>query len=500
MKRIISYIITVLMLLQGVMVVNAQGDYKDCLDGVITYLADNTKNPGVGAEWTVLALARSGYSDAEFFESYYNNVKSFVEQKASAQLHRVKSTENSRVIIALSAAGYDAQNVGGYNLIEPLSSFDYTVGQGINGAIYALIALDTKGYELPENSDNSRERMVEYIVSQQKEDGGWALSGSAGDTDTTSMAIQALIPYYPYDEELAVVVDRAISFLSEKQEADGGYSSWGIKTAESCAQVLCALSDMRISSDDDRFVKNSNSLIDAMLSYYNAAEKAFGHTNPDEINRMATEQAAYALVAYHRMELGQRRLYDMSGEISSSLESEELNVSFWLVGTDMGKKNAKYITWLPKGNYSMPQQSTVWDLFNVAMKSNHLSFECENGSYISSIKAPDAIGGYELAEGTNGKNSGWVYEVNDEEATVAMDRYVLSDGDSVIVHYINDFTTERDGSRPWSNAGISVPDYKSVIKTIPPENEAPNLTVTYEFNAANQSAVQRFMLLTSQWR
>jgi len=500
MKTIISYLVALIILLQGTVIVKAQEAYKECLDGVMTYLADNTENPGMGAEWTMLALARGGYHNKDFFESYYNNIKSYVEQKASAQLHRVKSTENSRVIIALSAAGYDAQNVGGYNLIEPLSSFNYTVGQGVNGAIYALIALDTKGYKLPENSDNSRERMVEYIVLQQKDDGGWALSGNAGDADTTSMAIQALIPYYPYDEELAAVVERAITFLSEKQEADGGYSSWGLKTAESCAQVLCALADMRISSDDERFVKNSKSLIDAMLSYYNEGEKAFGHTSSDNINRMATEQAAYALVAYHRMENGQRRLFDMNSEISNSVGTEGINVSFWLVGTDMGKKNAQYITWLPQGSYSMPVQSNVWDLFGVAMKSNYLSFESENGSYITSIKAPDAIGGYELAEGTNGKNSGWIYEVNDEEATVAMNRYILSEGDSVIVHYVNDFTKESDGSRPWANAGNSVPDYKSVIKTIPPEKEAPNLTVKYEFDGANQSVIQRFMFLTSQWR
>jgi len=190
----------------------------------------------------------------------------------------------------------------------------------------------------------------------------------------------------------------------------------------------------------------------------------------------------------------------MNSEIANSLGTEGINVSFWLVGTDMGKENAKYITWLPQGNYSMHVQSNVWDLFNVAMKSNQLSFENGNGSYIASIKAPDAIGGYELAEGTNGKNSGWVYEVNDEEATVAMDRYVLSDGDSVIVHYVNDFAKESDGIRPWADAGSSVPDYKSVIKTIPSEKEAPNLTVIYKFDAANQSAIQRFMLLTSQWR
>jgi len=500
MKKIILYLVTVILILQSTTMVNAQADYKECLDGVMTYLADNTENPDMGAEWTILALARGGYQNEDFFESYYNNIKSYVEQKASAKLHRVKSTENSRVIIALSAAGYGAQNIGGYNLVEPLYSFDYTVGQGINGAIYALIALDSKGYILPETSDNSRERMIEYIVSQQKDDGGWALSGSVGDADTTSMAIQALIPYYPYDEELATVVERAITFLSEKQEADGGYSSWGLRTAESCAQVLCALADVRISFDDERFVKNSNSLVDALLSYYNDNEKAFGHTSSDNINRMATEQAAYALVAYHRMENGKRRLFDMNSEIANSLGTEGINVSFWLVGTDMGKENAKYITWLPQGNYSMHVQSNVWDLFNVAMKSNQLSFENGNGSYIASIKAPDAIGGYELAEGTNGKNSGWVYEVNDEEATVAMDRYVLSDGDSVIVHYVNDFAKESDGIRPWADAGSSVPDYKSVIKTIPSEKEAPNLTVIYKFDAANQSAIQRFMFLTSQWR
>ena len=55
-----------------------------------------------------------------------------------------KHTEYSRVILALTSIGKDAQNICGYDLTAPLLDYDKTVWQGINGAIWALIALDCK--------------------------------------------------------------------------------------------------------------------------------------------------------------------------------------------------------------------------------------------------------------------------------------------------------------------------------------------------------------------
>lgn len=321
MKKIISYLLALAMLCTAIIKVaaNEVSDYKA---SVINYLAENTETPSIGSiggDWTVFALARSGYENTEFYESYYNVVKSQLEENGSEYIDNL-STDNSRVIIALTSAGYDASDIEGYNLLKPLEDFDYTVAQGINGALYALIALDTKPYELSEDSQNSREVLIEYILSKQTSDGGWAIVGDKGDVDLTAMAIQALAPYYEINTAVSEAVDRGIELLSTLQEGDGGYSSWKTKNIESTAQVLCMMSAMNISLDDERFIKDGNTVFDSMLAFYDEETGAFKHIINGAVNRMASEQVAYALVAYDRYINGLNRLYDMS---DVGFESEE---------------------------------------------------------------------------------------------------------------------------------------------------------------------------------
>ncbi len=50
------------------------------------------------------------------------------------------------MILALTAIGKDPTNVGGHNLLKGLDSMSYINKQGINGPVFALIALDSHNY------------------------------------------------------------------------------------------------------------------------------------------------------------------------------------------------------------------------------------------------------------------------------------------------------------------------------------------------------------------
>ena len=89
-------------------------------------------------------------------------------------------------ILALTAIGKDVTDVASYNLLEPLADMDYVKKQGINGPIFALIALDTGDYEIPQTdaaNPTTREKLVQTILDAQVANGGWTFFGSTADPD-----------------------------------------------------------------------------------------------------------------------------------------------------------------------------------------------------------------------------------------------------------------------------------------------------------------------------
>lgn len=287
------------------------------------YIMTAVENPvisSVGGEWTIIGLARSGLDIPQsYFDKYYQNVRACLNEK-NGILHSAKNTEYSRVIIALTAIGKNPENVDGCNLITPLYDTEKTMRQGLNGPVWALIALDCGSY----GSAAIREEYIAKILEREKEGGGWSLSETSenAEIDITAMTVTALARYCGR-EDVSSAVMRAVSFLSEKQNENGGYTSYGSDTSESTAQVLCALSALGASAEDSRFVKNNKSLIDNILSF-SISDGSFSHTsNKSEANLMATEQCFYSLVAAKRLENGMTSLFDMSDVKRNNTEAGE---------------------------------------------------------------------------------------------------------------------------------------------------------------------------------
>ncbi len=302
---------------------NAFADIQDIdsiLENTLSQMADTVTEPNFGTnfgEWSVLCLARGGYysTDDEYFSDYYDRIVETVNEKADSvnkngALHKVKSTENSRLIVALSSIGRNAESVGNWNLITPYNDFDWIKKQGINGPIWTLIALDTQNYQT--SDPTVRQQCIDYILGLQFDDGGWAMSGETADPDITAMALQALARYTD-DENVKASVERGINCISDMQKENGGYYSWGTINSESIAQVIVACTALGIDpATDERFVKNGFSAIDAILEFYNPDFHNFSHITGDGGNAMATDQATYALIAYKRFVDGRNSLYDMS--------------------------------------------------------------------------------------------------------------------------------------------------------------------------------------------
>ena len=308
-----------LLLLAMLVSLAACGKEETPIEKTARYLQAQIPEPtcaAVGGDWLVFGLARSGLKvPQKYFDTYYKNVEDYIVS-VDGVLSRKKNTEYSRVILALTAIGKNPADAAGFNLLLPLGDFDETVRQGVNGTIFALLALDSGKYEIPENPDAAvqatRQMYVDELLTRELPDGGWTLTGGEPDVDITAMTLQALAKYRE-QPEVEAAVERGLAVLSSLQEQDGGYTSWGSSNSESDAQVIVALMELGVSLDDARFVKNGITVEDALLRFAQESG-AFMHVldGSGGDDGMATEQAFYALAAIHRAETGKTTLYDMT--------------------------------------------------------------------------------------------------------------------------------------------------------------------------------------------
>ena len=310
MKKALSLFLTLLIIIGGFSA-EAAADISALTDGAAEYVYLNVQTPSfgsVGGEWAVFALARSGRDiPAEYFKGYTERLTNTVKG-ANGLLHDKKYTEYSRAAIALSSIGADPKNVGGYDLTAPLLDFDKTVWQGINGPVWALIAMQCADF----GDSSIKSSYVDYILSLELQGGGFALTkdGDAPDVDVTAMVLTALAPYGER-EDVNGVIERGISYLSAEQNEKGGYESFGTQNAESAAQVLLCMSVLGIPYTDSRFIKNGNTILDFILKFQK--DGGFSHTEDETApNLMTTEQCLYSLAAAERLYENKPSIFDMS--------------------------------------------------------------------------------------------------------------------------------------------------------------------------------------------
>lgn len=301
--------------------------FDEAYAGAKAYIQSAVSAPVVSylfGEWAVLGQARAGVelSDA-YIQAYYDKVVAYVRKNMGAdgvlrdpESHNPAITDNERIALALTAIGKDPANVGGKNLLAALQDKDImkvtdTSNTDINGLVMGLLALNSRNY----TSDTSW--LVQAVLAQQNEDGSWSASADtkpASDVDMTAMALQALAPYYKDggNETVNTAVNKALQWLSDK------YKGTGYTSAESCAQVVIALSALNLDANTDaRFTKTVEgktlSVLGNLLQYRVAENGGFKHQFADKaVNEMATEQALCAMAAYARFTEKANALYDMT--------------------------------------------------------------------------------------------------------------------------------------------------------------------------------------------
>ncbi len=356
------------------------------------YIKKIVENPApsqVGGEWSVLGLARGGYSERDWERKYYDAIAKTLLQNGGV-LHERKYTEYARAAVALTSIGVDARQVEGYNLIAKLDEYEKVISQGINGAIFALIASNCGRYEL-----ENRERYVDFILKKQLADGGFALSGDKAESDITAMAITALSNDLS-KENIKTSIDKAVKCLSAIQSESGVFSSWSSDTVESTAQAIVALTTLGISIDDERFTKNGNTAYDALMTFAKS-DGSFSHTVGGEPDMLATEQAPYALVALERAQNGETSLYDMSDVKLGSFEDTYFDDNREAIDTLC---EAGIVNGVGKGRFAPEKGITRAEFAAIVVRS--FKIKEEKNSVFADVSTDDWFAGYVGAAYKNG--------------------------------------------------------------------------------------------------
>ena len=281
---------------------NNVGEYTQLLDAIVVFNRDLSNTSDI-SEW----LAAGAGSGTDFYAISLSQLgEGQYLFKYAAALEKYISENDVKSAVTRQKHGLALISAGKRSSEKLVGLADSTIGElGIMSYIYGLFLLNNGA----PSEKYTAEEIAAELVSKQFDDGGWALSGKYSDVDVTAMTVQALAPHIAESEKTAKAVERAISFLSEKQLEDGGFQSYGTKNPESAAQVIIALTSAGVDPiNDERFIKNGKSPFDGMMKF-RLDDGSFCHEEGKGTNGMATYQAFMAITSLVRFSRGQSSFF-----------------------------------------------------------------------------------------------------------------------------------------------------------------------------------------------
>ncbi len=326
--------------------------------------------------------------------------------------------------------------------------------------------------------------VLSSLLSYQLSSGGFAYDAASMTSEndmTTEQAAYALEAYYrmKHSQKRLYDLSDAENLLPEDSSVEAVEAlidEIGTVTKTSGEAILAARAAYdRLDSTEKAKVKNYDVLVQAEGDYelILAARKK-------ELKQLLAEQyAALDLTKYSEAGLEKLRkayqdglaaidaaktveaaeeAYRLASRAIANVPTGGMTVTFRLIG-DLAHENSaheEYVTWITTTSYSLTAGDTVADLFLEAMDDYDLRAVGATSGYVSTIYAPDCLGGYALSEFTNGKNSGWMFCINGKDATVGMDSCKLEDGDRVVWYYTDDYT--KSSGAPYA-ADITPEEY-----------------------------------------
>ena len=259
-----------------------------------------------GSEWVMLARLRAlkgneGWTRKSADISHYlTSVKAAMKSKKLSKDAKINDIE--RVIMTLTALGYDASNFNGQNLTAWLYQNQKWDNYSPNLMIWSLIALDSGNYTA---AKGYREGLIAQLVKyQHTSTGGFFFSTAwpADDVDMTAMAMIALAPYKNSNAKAKKMYNAGWKFIQSKADDQYNYGGDSYDPCSTNAYVVIAKCATGQTGGD------LDATVAWMLKYY-LGKKGFNLNG--EYNGMSTYQGLLAMDAYQRASAGATKLFDV---------------------------------------------------------------------------------------------------------------------------------------------------------------------------------------------
>lgn len=234
----------------------------------------------------VLALekANGGFSEEEKAQ-LSELMKNMMLTSKEYYYKKKKKTLSCGAVRALVALGMDPSNIEGLDYLKPLTYLDDKEFPRLGDCLKDVDAVDpnvwrARGIDADMLVDKYAAAMIEYqmpngkfddhyqYVLKQGEDWQTSSFTSKDQVELNADAVAALAPHTD-KEYIAKSVEGAIEYLSSVQLADGSFPGKdGQPDGKATLAVLDMMDAAGISLNDERFVKNGNTVADGLKNFY----------------------------------------------------------------------------------------------------------------------------------------------------------------------------------------------------------------------------------------
>jgi hypothetical protein len=254
-------------------------------------------DPGATCDAT-LAYAAAGFDpDTVMASGSVTSAMDYLSSTASVYVNNGPDSAG-KLALAVEAAGRDAHDFGGVDIVYVLTNTWYSPALGAFGVptntwhqAFAILGLTSAGEATPVSA-------TQTLTGLQQPDGGWKYDlgpwSFASDPDSTGLALQALVAAGVPATNTSIV--SGVLYLENQQNIYGSWSSWGSPSANSTAYAMQGLLAAGEDLEANEWLKDGHSPYDG-LAALQRVDGPFVAGGSD--SGMATWQAVPALLGVH---------------------------------------------------------------------------------------------------------------------------------------------------------------------------------------------------------